>query len=243
MRGHDGNHAGDETEPEEGARGWATTLTGAAALFVLLRLLAVAHYDWHTAFALLHTLDFEDAPAIFLGTFMANRVVSTVLLVGLTSFTLLAWTARGRAGRRGRAAHLADPRRWLGPALLTAVLIAMVVAHIRSYRSWGLLVAVVLLALVVPLLGRVREHPRLGRVVSAVLRQSKVLVIVAALVCAAVVSTPWVPLERVEVEDGTREVHVFDVSPGFVKVLDADTREFHIYREDEIRTRVELADH
>ncbi|WP_424186095.1 hypothetical protein ACOBQX_30155 [Actinokineospora sp. G85] len=238
MHGHDGDKAeGDKAEPEEGARGWATTLTGAAALFVLLRLLAVAHYDWHTAFALLHTLDFEDAPAIFLGTFMANRVVSTVLLVGLTTFTLLAWVARGRA------APVADPRRWLGPALLSAVLVAMVVAHIRSYHSWGLLVAVVVLALTAALLGRARRHPRLGRATSAVLRQAKVLSIAAALVCAAVVSTPWVPLERVEVENGTREVHVFDVSPGFVKVLDADTREFHIYREDEIRSRVELADH
>jgi hypothetical protein len=42
------------TAPEtpEPARSHAgSALTSAAVLFVLLRLLAVAHYDWHTSFA------------------------------------------------------------------------------------------------------------------------------------------------------------------------------------------------
>src|SRR4051812_43198370 len=46
--------APEQTEPAKSHAGSA--LTSAAVLFVLLRLLAVAHYDWHTAFALLHTL-------------------------------------------------------------------------------------------------------------------------------------------------------------------------------------------
>jgi hypothetical protein len=54
-----------------------SALTGAAILFVLLRLFAVAHYDWHVAFALLHTLELDDAPALSLGTFMANSHISS----------------------------------------------------------------------------------------------------------------------------------------------------------------------
>ncbi|EWC64025.1 hypothetical protein UO65_0646 [Actinokineospora spheciospongiae] len=214
--------------------GVASALTGAAALFVLLRLLAVSGYDWHTAFALLHTLDFEDAPAIFLGTFMANRVISSVLLVALIPFTILAYAG----ARRAR-----DHRAWAGPGLLVVVLVAMVVAHVRSYRSWGLLIAIVVLGVVLTLVERTRDHPRFGGPVRWVLRSSRSLAVVGALVCAAVVSTPWVPLERIETTTGIDDFHVFDVSPGFLKVLTADTHEFRIFRDDEIRHRVELTDH
>src|SRR5690349_17205437 len=66
------------------AKHTGSALTGAAVLFVLLRLLAVSHYDWHTAFALLHTLELDDAPGLFLGTFMADDRISTVLLMIVT---------------------------------------------------------------------------------------------------------------------------------------------------------------
>ena len=64
-----------------------SAITGAAVLFVLLRLLAVSHYDWHTAFALLHTLELDDAPGLFLGTFMADNRISTALLMIVTPAT------------------------------------------------------------------------------------------------------------------------------------------------------------
>ncbi|OLR94088.1 hypothetical protein BJP25_13550 [Actinokineospora bangkokensis] len=211
-------------------------MTGVAALFVLLRLLAVAHYDWHTAFALLHTLDFEDAPAIFLGTFMANEVVSSVLLVAILPFTVFA-KLTGRA-------HPEERAQWVGSALLSVVLVSLIVAHVRTFHSWGLLIGIAVLAVLIPLVQRGRSHPRVGKAVEFVLQRSRLLAATAALACAAAVSTPWVPLERIETTtEGTRDYYVFDVSPGFLKVLTEDEHAFHIFRDDEVRSRTELTEH
>lgn len=62
----------------------------------------------------------------------------------------------------------------------------------------------------------------------------------SALAVAAVVSTPWVPKEKI---NDAEEVYVFETSPGFLKVLKAKDREFTILRTEDVRKRVELADH
>ncbi|WP_228122527.1 hypothetical protein [Saccharothrix syringae] len=197
----------------------ASAVTVAAVLFVLLRLLAVAHYDWHVAFALLHTLDLEDAPGLFLGTFMADSRISSALLVLMVPLTIFY-----AAGTRSRTAPLA-----------VAVPVAFLVAHVLTYHRWWVPVAAVLLTagLVV-----VRRRPasvfllrRFGWVVGAV-----------ALVVAAVVATPWVPRERIETGT-TFEGYVMETAPGFLKVLGAQEREFRILRAEDVRSRVELADH
>lgn len=61
-----------------------------------------------------------------------------------------------------------------------------------------------------------------------------------ALAVAAIVSTPWVPEERI---NDAREVYVFETSPGFLKVLDAKDRRFTILRTEDVQKREELADH
>lgn len=58
-------------------------MTGVAALFVVLRLFAVARYDWHTAFSVADTIQLDDAPTIVIGTLMADRWVSGGVLVVL----------------------------------------------------------------------------------------------------------------------------------------------------------------
>ncbi|WP_367131384.1 hypothetical protein [Saccharothrix sp. HUAS TT1] len=199
-----------------------TTLTGAAVLFVLLRLLAVSHYDWHTAFALLHTLDLEDAPGLFLGTFMADVGISSALLVVMVPLTVFY-----AVGRRSRAAPLG-----------VAVLVAFLVAHVLSYHRWWVPVGAVVLTVVLVLVERAR---RLHAQIDFVLRRFGYVVGAVALAVAAVVATPWVPLERIETVDGVVEAYVMETSPGFLKVLGA--REFRILRAEDVRSRVELADH
>lgn len=201
-----------------------TTLTGAAVLFVLLRLLAVSHYDWHTAFAVLHTLDLEDAPGLFLGTFMADAWISSVLLVVVVPLTVFY-----AVGRRSRAAPLA-----------VAVLVAFLVAHVLTYHRWWVVVGVVVFSVLVVLVERVR---RLHAQVDFALRRFGYVVGAVVLVVAAVVATPWVPLERIETGGGAIEAYVLETSPGFLKVLGAQEREFRILRAEDVRSRVELADH
>lgn len=45
---------------------------GAAVLFLLLRVMAVSHWDWSTAFALADVVDFGDAVTIIFGTLFAE---------------------------------------------------------------------------------------------------------------------------------------------------------------------------
>ena len=61
-----------------------------------------------------------------------------------------------------------------------------------------------------------------------------------ALAVAAIVSTPWVPKEKI---NDAEEVYVFETSPGYLKVLKAQDREFAILRTEDVRKRVELTDH
>lgn len=202
-----------------------SALTGAAVLFVLLRLLAVAHYDWHVAFALLHTLELDDAPGLFLGTFMADSRISSALLMILTPLTLFFYFNTRNDPHRARA----------GTVLALVVLLAMIVSHTLTYHRWWVPAGAIGLGAVLVF---VKRAP-----VRFVLRWFTWLVAGAALVVAAVVATPWVPLERIETSDGTGEYYVMETSPGFLKVLGAQDHEFGILRAEDVRSRTELAEH
>ena len=223
-----------EPETTEPAKSHAVSMLGSAAvLFVLLRLLAVSHYDWHTAFALLHTLDLDDAPGLFLGTFMADARISSVLLILALPFTFL-YLAATRVDRKQVR---------FGGTLVLVVLVALLISHVKTYHRWWVPAGAVALAVVLVLLERAHRHPRLRDPITFLLRRSGVSVMVTALVVAAVVATPWVPLERVETAGGTHDYYVVDTSPGFLKVLGAEDREFEILRTDEVESRTELTEH
>lgn len=200
-------------------------VTGGAVMFVLLRLLAVSHYDWHTTFAMLHTLDLEDAPGLFLGTFMADVWVSSVVLVVMVPLTIFY-----AISKRSRTAPLA-----------VAVLVAFLVAHVITYHRWWVPVGTAVVTAVLVFAGLMRRRP--DSPVTFVLHRFGYLVGAAALAVATIAATPWVPLERIETDSGTIEAYVMETSPGFLKVLSAQEREFRILRTDEVRSRVELADH
>ncbi|ATE58009.1 hypothetical protein CNX65_05845 [Actinosynnema pretiosum] len=197
-------------------------------MFVLLRLLAVSHYDWHVAFALLHTLDLEDAPGLFVGTFMADSRISSALLILVSPLLVLyAWAHR----RRDKVAALALP---LLPALM--------VAHVITYHRWWVPVAAVALSALVLLVERARMRGLVQEAVTFLMRRTGVVLVGVALAVAAFVATPWVPLEEMELVDGELRGYVMETGHGFVKVLD-EHHGFRILRTDEIRSRVELAEH
>ncbi|MEU7481355.1 hypothetical protein AB0A63_35635 [Lentzea sp. NPDC042327] len=203
------------------AKHTGSAVTGAAVLFVLLRLLAVSHYDWHTAFALLHTLELDDAPGLFLGTFMADNRISTVLLMVVTPATFFFYLRTRK-----------DPERANTTALLTLiVLVALMVSHTLTYHRWWMPLGAVALGVVFVLVIRNARW---------LLHWFAWLLAGTALAVAAVVSTPWVPKERI---NDSEDVYVFETSPGYLKVLKAQDREFAILRSEDVTKRVELADH
>ncbi|MFD5827362.1 hypothetical protein [Lentzea sp. NPDC060358] len=203
------------------AKHTGSALTGAAVLFVLLRLLAVSHYDWHTAFALLHTLELDDAPGLFLGTFMADDRISTVLLMVVTPATFFYYV---RTRKEPDHAHAT-------PLLALIVLAALMVSHTLTYHRWWIAPGAVVIGAAMVL--AIRNARWLLQWFAWILAGT-------ALAVAAVVSTPWVPKERINDEG---EVYIFETSPGFLKVLDARDREFRILRTEDVRKREELADH
>ncbi|WP_433547770.1 hypothetical protein ACQPZG_23900 [Streptomyces sp. CA-294286] len=260
-------------------RGWSgLTLTTGAFLFLLLRLFAVSDYQWHTAFAVLHTLDLEDSIGIVLGTVMADSVAAAVLLsVLLPAFLFrvlggLVLAARLRRGQRsggargpagdpgGPYASAQDPaggrrpdrqRADLSGLVMLALVVAGVVAYATSFHAWWLLLvsaAVTAAAVGVGLLarrgrGQVGEASRwAGRHLAGLV---VALAIIGLLVSAAVVRTPWMPLERVAVEGAAEPLvgYVLEAEPGFLKFLTADDREFLILNDQDVASRTELVAH
>lgn len=203
------------------AKHTGSALTGAAVLFVLLRLLAVSHYDWHTAFALLHTLELDDAPGLFLGTFMADDRISTVVLMIVTPATFFYCFQIRKDPERARSAAL----------LALIVLVALTVSHTLTYHRWWVPVGQVAIGAVMVVAIRNARW---------LLRWFALMSTATALAVAAIVSTPWVPKERI---NDTEDVYVFETSPGFLKVLKAQDRKFTILRTEDVRKREELAEH
>ncbi|ALG05737.1 hypothetical protein H4W33_005279 [Kibdelosporangium phytohabitans] len=67
------------------------------------------------------------------------------------------------------------------------------------------------------------------------------LVAVVTLLCAAaVVRTPWVPLEKIETTEGPVLGYVMEVSPGCMHVLHSEDRGLHIILSGIVRSRQEL---
>ncbi|MFI6097549.1 hypothetical protein ACIA8G_18455 [Lentzea sp. NPDC051213] len=181
----------------------------------------MSHYNWHTAFALLHTLELDDAPGLFLGTFMADDRISTVLLMIVTPATFYFYFRTRK-----------DPERASTTALLTlTVLVALMVSHTLTYHRWWLAPAAAVIG--AAMFVAIRNARWL-------LKWFVWLLAGSALAVAAVVSTPWVPKERI---NDAEDVYVFETSPGFLKVLKAQDRKFTILRTEDVRKREELAEH
>ncbi|MYR88924.1 hypothetical protein GTY41_29410, partial [Streptomyces sp. SID685] len=88
-----------KSEAEGRGAGTGLTLTAAAFIFMVLRLFAVSDYNWHTAFAILHTIDLEDAVGLVLGTVMADSLASVLILTLLVPIAVLRLVSGLRAAR------------------------------------------------------------------------------------------------------------------------------------------------
>ncbi|HEY3682707.1 MAG TPA: hypothetical protein VGL93_06685 [Streptosporangiaceae bacterium] len=228
-------HEARATEGDGGgaSRGWATGLsvTGAAVLFLMLRLFAITRYDWHTAFAIVDTIQFDDAPSVVLGTLMADQVISGSVLMLLLPFAVVRQT---RFGLRDRShdGHLA----WL------ITLVVATLALVVTYRAWWLLGGAAVIAAVLVVLLRTRDRGGGRTAVLWIMRQIGVLTVLAALVIAATVRTPWVPLERIATKAGVIQGYVLETPSGYLKVLSRDEREMVIVETSDVTSRHECED-
>lgn len=222
----DGNGTGS-------ARGWATglSLTGAAVLFLMLRLFAITRYDWHTAFAIADTIQFDDAPTVIIGTLMADRLISGLALMLLLPVAVVHQSRLGLRDR-GHDGHIA----WL------ITLVVATIALVLTYRAWWLLAGAVIIGALLTLALRTRERGT-GRTAALwVMRRVGLLTVLAALVVAATVRTPWVPLERITTSGGVVEGYVLETPAGFLKVLRRDERAMVVIETAGVTSRHECED-
>lgn len=241
--------AHQERKTESSRHGGALPLAVTAALFVVLRLFAVSGYDWHTAFAVLHTMDVDDSVSIVVGTLMADSFAAAAYLTLLTPIALL-WMRMGlQTARRLRtqatAERLSARSGLRSGALLLFSLVATLGAYVWTFHAWWLpLIALAATVLLFALAYGTKAGGRLQRVALWTGRRLGMLITVGWLIAAATVKTPWVPLEHVELRGGVQlRGYVLRAEPGFLKLLTEREREFRILSDNDVTSRREISGH
>ncbi|WP_147288789.1 hypothetical protein [Nocardia mexicana] len=201
-------------DPEVSGGGWRAglSLTGAALLFLALRLLAVSHYDWRLAFSIAGTIGLGDVPRIIVATLMADPHLVGVVLAVLLPATVLHQASLGRPNWNS-----------LGTMAALVVVAVFTIALVGTYRMWWVPALAVLIGaiLATPLLVW-RRDPKARRF-EWLLDHTSVLMILAALALAATIQVPWVPLERIDTHTGTLQGYVLE-NPARLREITPRTR-------------------
>lgn len=188
-----------------------TTAALTALMFILLRLLAVARYDWDTAFALADSVDFGDAISLVVGTLLAAATITALLLAVIVPFVIAS-----------HLRHLGDPHRSARLTVVLAVLALFLAAVIR-HRLWAAFALCALVGLGLYLLHRRGGDAR--TLANSVTARVGALAVAATLVVAAATDEVWVPKERLTTTGGqVLTGYVMKAEPGFVTFLDDRTR-------------------
>ncbi|WP_017625971.1 hypothetical protein [Nocardiopsis chromatogenes] len=218
---------GGASGPASGAgAAWSTgaTAAGAAFLFILLRLMAVAHYDWDTASGLADVVDFSDAVTIAVGTFLGAGRVAAWLMAAIVPLTAA-----------GHLRHLREGRPSPASLLVVLALVAVFAAAVVSFSAWGALASglvwFAVLAAVDLRPGPVRDLLR--RLVARV----GLLTLAAVLTASAISDEVWVSRERIALGDRVVEGYVIKNGGQFLTVLTAEEREKRILLSREVTSR------
>ena len=205
---------------------------GLATMFLLLRLLAVAQWNWTDAAAIADSFDFSDAIPIVFGTLLADPGSTGVLIAFLLPIAVLhlLWPAdRPGPGKRGH-------RRTPGSVVLVAALVACTVAWSVTFHSWWVLAGAVAIAAALIAIRILWKRGAAHRTVLRIIRSAGALVAAGALLLATLVDTPWMSRERLVLPEGPVEGYVLEVEPGFVKLL-TDERDVRIIPTEDVASR------
>lgn len=204
-----------------------TISVGILAVVVLLRLIAVSGWNWHTAAAVAETIEISDVATIGLGTVFEQPLLTGVVMAIIVPFALVRLVSRGRTGLEAAIA----------PALLLVASVVTGLMLIISRHQWWLpIIAVcVLIGLVVGerFVARQVWQPRIRMTIHI----TAAVVVGITLLLAAIVPTPWVPRERIVTQRGAFEGYVLDAQPGFLKVLVRENHELLIVPTPQIVSR------
>ncbi len=207
--------------------GEAGITVGLVSLLLVLRLFAVADWNWEVAASLADSFNFDDAVSILLGTLFERPRVSGILI----SIALpLAFFRDYWLSRKGISSTRAN--NWF----LIVALLATAYVLTRSFEMWWLFAVTAVLTLALITMGILVKTKGWNRTLSRLGSHVGVLFGVALLLLASTVDTPWVERERIETDSGTMYGYVLESDPGFLKVLTED-REVLIIPDSEVTSR------
>ncbi|MEV4252048.1 hypothetical protein AB0J52_02650 [Spirillospora sp. NPDC049652] len=196
-------------------------------LFLLLRLLAVAHYNWDVAFALADTVNFDDVIGVVVGTFLGAAGFTAVLLALVLPVAVVHHVRRLRE------------RNWRPHDLvMLAVLVGVFAAALITLRDWATLLVV--LALSSAFLLAVQRDGRARGWLERASAHLGVMVWLALFALAGLTDTVWVPEERLVLKDGGAVTgYVMDVRSPYTEVLTAHDRRIRIVTSENVVSRAE----
>ncbi|RFU43534.1 hypothetical protein DZF91_00615 [Actinomadura logoneensis] len=196
-------------------------------LFLLLRLLAVAHYNWDVAFALADTVNFDDVIGVVVGTFLGAAGFTAVLLALLLPVAVVHHVRRLRE------------RTWRPHDLvMLAVLVGVFAAALITLRDWVTLLVV--LAVSSAFLLAVQRDGRARGWLERASAHLGAMVWLALFALAGLTDTVWVPEERLVLKDGGAvSGYVMDVHSPYTEVLTAHDRRIRIVTSENVVSRAE----
>lgn len=200
---------------------------GILAVIVLLRLIAVSGWSWHTAAAVAETIEISDVTTIGLGTVFEQPILSGIIVAVIVPFAMIRLIRRIRGGVEAAIA----PALVLVAASMTGLMLIM------SRHQWWLPVISVagLVGLVVGerMVAQDVWQPRIRLTVHLLMA----VMVSISLVLAAVVPTPWVPREHIVTTQGEFAGYVLETEAGFLKVLVREDHELLIIPTSEVLSR------
>ncbi|GAB3276061.1 hypothetical protein GCM10027589_01560 [Actinocorallia lasiicapitis] len=216
----------DDNDDDDGNAGLGITAALAALLFVILRLLAVTHYEWESAFALSDSINFDDTLGVLIGTFLGEPTWTAVLVSFLLPLLV---------GDHLR--QLRDGRWVIGPALGIIVLAGIFVMALTTFRLWPALMVLIIGSVARTVVWRT---PRGEELLDRFAARSGLLVMIAVLFMAGVTDSMWVPKERITLTDGDLVGYVVADDGSFLVILVDETRKITMVDADRATARTEL---
>ncbi|TDB71024.1 hypothetical protein E1264_42660 [Actinomadura sp. KC216] len=199
-------------------------------LFLVLRLLAVAHYDWHVAFSLAESVNFDDVIGVVVGTLLGAGTLTGVVLAMVLPLAV------------ARHVHHVVRGEWRPhQTVFLAVLVGVLVAALITLRSWpGLVVALVVSTSVFTVMWR---RGPLRPYLSKIFAHMGVVIGLAFLGLGGLTDTVWVPEQRIGLRDGTTITgYVMEVQSPYTEVLTEEGRDIRIVMSGEVVSRTDADD-
>lgn len=212
--------------------GEAGITVGLLSMILVLRLFAVADWNWDVAASLAESFNIDDALAIILGTLFERPILSGIILSLALPLGIFReyWLAK-HGLTRTRANN------WF----TMVALIATSYVLIRTFHIWWVfLVAAVLTAMIIGI-ALLSKHYHWHLQLSKIGKHVGILVGVALLFVASTIDTPWVENELIETKTEVINGYVLEASPGFLKLMTQE-REILILPDNEVVSRSIIQD-